>query len=448
MMSPPTARSDTANPPALDERVRQVVVHFVDNGGIARCKTIRPNRWDSAIRNGLGASPTFGVFQGNDRIAACDGLDSPVGDLRLHPDPASIVVAGGLAYSAGELFDQEGNPWALCARGFLRRMVCDAAQLGLALRMAYELEWYAATRDGHGPANDGPAYGLAALARSGSYLWDIADALDDSPIRVEQIHPEYGAGQLEVSIAATDPLSAADQAVVLRQVIRSFDGPEVRASFSPLPMEGASGNGCHLHVSIERDGTNLFGSGAGPTRMSEESELFLAGVLAELPALVGLACASPVSYLRIGPRRWTGSTTCWGVENREAPLRMILGSHQSRPHGANVELKVPDGTSNPYLVAGAVIAAGLHGIRSRTPLSPAVDVDPASLSEADRDARGLRPLPADMLAGAAALERSEVLAAALGADLLRAVVAVRRGEAADHADSARGDIIDEYRWRY
>jgi len=440
---------DREDVPPLPDGTRHVVVHFVDNAGIARCKTIRPDRWPSAVRHGLGASPVFGVFQGNDRIAPCEGLDSPVGDLRLHPDPGSVVVARGLAYAAGELFDQEGRPWPVCARGFLRRMVGEAAQLRLTLRMAYELEWYAASPGrGDAPANDGPAYGLAALARSGPYLWDIADALEGGPIQVEQLHPEYGAGQLEISIGATDPLAAADQAVTVRHVVRTFDGPDVRASFSPLPLQGASGNGCHLHVSMERDGTNLFGSGTGPTRMSDESSSFLAGVLAELPALVGLACASPASYLRIGPRRWTGSTTCWGVENREAPLRVILGSHLTRPRSANAELKVVDASSNPYLVAGAVIAAGLHGIRTGAALPEPVDVDPASLSPAARDARGLRPLPTDMLAGADALERSEVLAGALGADLHRALLAVRRGEAADHERSTPEQILDEYRWRY
>jgi glutamine synthetase len=442
----PSAESQGAG---LPDDVRHVVVYFVDNAGIARCKSITPARWSSAVAHGLGASPVFGVFQGNDKIAPCEGLDSPVGDLRLHPDRSSLVVSRGVGYAAGDQYDQEGQPWHMCPRQFLRRMVAEAADDGLGLRMAYELEWFAAADEsGQRPANRGPAYGLAALATSGGYLREIAEALDGGPIGVEQLHPEYGAGQLEVSISAQEPLIAADHAVVLRHVIRSLDRPDRQASFSPLPVRSASGNGCHLHFSVDRDGANLFGTGAPPLRLAPEAAAFMAGVLRELPALVGLACASPASYLRLGPGRWTGATTCWGVENREAPLRLIPGSHRSRPHSANAELKVIDGSSNPYLMAGAVIAAGLHGVRTRAELPPPVNVNPATLPPHERERRRLDDLPTSLWQGADALEASTVLADALGADLHRAIVAVRRGEAADHRDSTPDTILSDYRWRY
>ena len=160
----------------------------------------------------------------------------------------------------------------------------------------------------------------------------------------------------------------------------------LRVSFSAKPSPESLGNGAHLHLSLWRGDDNLFGSGDDGYGLAPDARAFLAGLLAELPALLGVVCGSPVSFLRLGPSRWTGVYGCWGLENREAPLRLIQGSRSTRPRGANVELKAVDASGNPYLAVGAAIAAGLAGIDAGLELAPECTIDPATMSDADRAA--------------------------------------------------------------
>jgi glutamine synthetase len=430
--------------------IELVALAFVDNAGVARAKAVPAHALARAAVAGVGSPRVLGVFTGNDGIADAGELSLPVGDLRLVPDLGAL--AGGVdgwGWAPADQIDQEGRAWRLCPRSLLRRTAELARARGYELRMAFELEWYAERVDGT-PVHAGPAYGLPALGDAGPHLAAVARGLAAHGIAAQQVHAEYSPGQLEVSLAAAEPLEAADHCVLARHVIRSCaSASELRASFSPLTYAGMVGNGCHLHVSLWQGGTNLFGvGGAEPERMPEAARAFLAGALRALPGLVALGCSSPLSYKRLGPTRWTGAFQCWGVENREAPLRFIAGSAALRPGAANVELKPLDSSGNPYLVAAGLIAAGLDGIEQGTPLPPPVSVDPATLADADRDRLGLDPLPADAESAAAALERSDVLRTAFGEELHGAIVAVRRAEAAAAASLSDEELSAYYRWRY
>ena len=159
-------------------------------------------------------------------------------------------------------------------------------------------------------------------------------------------------------------------------------------------------------------------------------------------AALGGAC--PISYRRLAPNRWTGAYVCWGVENREAPLRFIRGGSRSRPDGVNAEVKVLDCSANPYLMAGAVIAAGLSGVADGIELPEPVQIEPSRVA----DDLGLELLPQSLDAAADALERSGLLREALGERLHDAIVAVRRGEAASAAQLDDERLFEAYRWRY
>lgn len=425
----------------LDRGIELVAVSFVDNAGIVRAKAVPAARVEAVCRRGVGAPFAFSIFQGNDGMATATGFEA-TGDARLIPDLERL--AGGVdgwGLAPGDLHEQDGGPWEFCTRTFLKRMSDRLARAGVEMRMAYELEWYAERDDGR-PAHSQPAYSLNATAEAAPYLREVLRRLAAFGVEVEQLHPEYSAGQMEVSVAAADPLSAADASVALRHGVHTAWGPTgIRPSFSPLPRPDGLGNGCHLHFSLWRDGTNLTGDGAGP---SQDGAAFMAGVLRELPALTALGCACPLSYQRILPNRWSGAYVCWGVENREAPLRFIPGTASARPGGANAELKAIDASGNPYLVAGAVIAAGLVGLEEGARLPEAVQIEPSRVA----DERGLVRLPESLAAAASALEASPLLREALGEPLHDALVAVRRGESAAAAEAAEGALSDLYRWRY
>ncbi|MGH2554675.1 MAG: glutamine synthetase, partial [Actinomycetota bacterium] len=262
-------------------------------------------------------------------------------------------------------------------------------------------------------------------------------------------HPEYATGQLEISIAPRDPVSAADESVLLRQTIRGVAGRYgMSASFAPVAIAGEVGNGGHVHFSVLKEDRNLFAGGDGPHGMTDLGQAFVAGILTELPALVAIGSPSVASYLRLVPSHWSGPWACWGRENREAAIRFVTGMVGNREAAANTEVKCFDLSANPYLVAGALIAAGLAGIEQDLRLPSEVAQDPAEYSQEELDRLGIRRLPTSVEEAVTNLEESKVLREAMGDVLFNAFAAVRRAEVELFADKTDEEIVAAHRWRY
>lgn len=452
----PPAASTGGSVAGPGERTAEVIaLSYSDNAGISRAKLIRSADLDAASERGIGMSPVFDAFLSDDEIITTPDAGGPVGDLRLHPDSSRVrlLPQPGLALAPVDRRRADGSPHPQCHRDFVRRMSRRAADEGLAFTMGFELEWVVGRPEGDSfvPATGGPAYGLTRASELGEYLVELVAALERAGVDCEQLHPEYAPGQLEVSLPPSDPLGAADDVVLAQEIVRGVGlSHGLMTSFSPVVWTGGVGNGRHCHVSVRRGTEHLLAGGAGPRGLSQDGEGFVAGVLEALPALVGLGAASPLSAARLAPGHWSGPFVCWGHENREAALRLVTATRAGGDPSANVEWKNPDATASPYLVAGAIVAVGIDGIRRQLPLPPEVERDP-STSGTDRD--GLPPgcvAPFPTRTGAAldALEASEVLAEALGGPLHRTALAVRRAEL-DKTDGATAEeLVAAYRFRY
>jgi glutamine synthetase len=434
--------------------VRAVAFSQVDNAGVTRVKTVPVSLLERAVKYGIGMSPVFEVFMVNDSITSSDEVSGPVGDLRLMPDPWALKMLAaqpGWAWAPVDKHTQEGGVYPGCQRSFAKRQAARAADAGIELRMAFELEWFQAGADSEveHPIHNGPAYGLPVLATISDYVRDLIVALEEEGVGVDQFHPEYAMGQLEISVAPEDPVGAADTTVLVRQTIRALAATHgMRASFSPAVIAGHVGNGGHVHFSLWRDGTNLFAGGEGPYGMTETGEAFVAGVLAELPALVAVGAPSVPSYLRLIPSHWAGAFACWGRENREAAIRFVTGMIGARETAANTEVKCFDQSANPYLVTGALIAAGLAGVERNLRLPEEVTVDPASLSDGELAHGGIQRLPQSIEEAVSHLEKSDVLRDAMGSMLFGPFVATRRAEAEAFLGQEPEKIVAAHRWRY
>ncbi|MGW2741482.1 glutamine synthetase [Streptomyces sp. NPDC001450] len=437
--------------------VQGIVLAYVDTAGIGRVKTIPTARLEAAVSWGVGMSPVFDTFLADDSIVTTDVLGSPDGDLRLYPDLDQLVaLAGqpGWAWAPVDRITQEGEPHPGCARTFLRHIVADAADRhGLAFKAAVEVEWAVGLDTAPGaefvPAVSGPAYGAARQIELSDYTTDLLAALTAQGVDVDQIHPEYAAGQFEVSVGALDPVAAADRSVLVRQTIRAVaQRHRLRVSFAPAFLPEGVGNGGHLHLSCWRGGVNVHSGGEGRYGMTAEAESFMAGVLARLPALTAVTAPSPASYLRLKPSRWAGVFTAWGRETREAALRVVTGTAGRRDQDANMEIKPVDLAANPYLALGCVIAAGLDGMAASLPLPQEITGDPARYGPDEAAARGVERLPTSLPQAVEEFRADQVLRAALGPVLADAVTAVRLGEAAavDGLDDAQ--VAAAYRWKY
>ncbi len=434
--------------------IAAVALTFVDNAGITRVKSVPVGRLPEVARRGIGMSPVFDFFLVDDSIAPEGG---PTGDLRLRPDLNRLTALSaqpGWAWAPVDRFLQDGQPYPGCQRGFARRTAELVDEQNLDARMGFEVEWAVGAEDEDGdfvPACQGPAYGMARLVELSDYVADLHAALATNGCGVLQIHPEYGAAQFECSVAPTDPVAAADTVVLVRETIRAMSlAYGMRASFAPVVSAGGVGNGAHVHLSLWRDGCNLFSSGSGRYGLTDDGEAFLAAVLAHLPALVAVGAPSPASYLRLVPSHWAGAYRCSGRENREAALRLISGGTTDSDQEANAEVKCLDAAANPYLVVGALLAVGLAGLGSASGgrLPEEIVVDPASLPGQERDRLGIVRLPSSLDAAIDHLSGCEVLAVAMGAPLFDAFLAVRRAEQVRFSAASDAEIVAATRWRY
>ena len=431
---------------ALTDQLRAEGVAIVggsitDPAGVTRAKYVPLGRVDAFQRSGMGVSPSWSVFCVDSGIAFTPTI-GVAGDLRIRIDPADLrVVDDGVAWAPGNLDDQQGHAAPLCTRTLLAKAEQAAADRGLSVLVGGELECTMLGLDA-GPASTEPwsPYGIrTSLDRSG-FLVDVATTAERAGLSIEQLHTEYGHDQLEVSLTPDTPVAAADAVILARIVIgRAAARHGLRLSFSPVPFEGAAGNGAHLHLSLADAEGPLLSGGAGPYGIRPTGGSAIAGVLDTLPDLVGVYAGSALSSLRLKPGNWAGASSCWGLENREAAVRFIAATPGS-PRGANAELKLIDPSANPYLAAAGLLGSALRGIDRALPLPPEVPENPANSSIGP-----LPPLPTTQREAIDALESSAVAAELLTQDIVEAVVAVRRYELKTFGDQPPAEVCDALR---
>jgi glutamine synthetase len=423
------------------EVVRQVneadlrLVRFLwcGNDGTVRAKASSRHGLEARMGSGIGLTVAMNAMNGLDQLQPVAGM-GPVGEIRLVPDPETFRVLPYAPRTAAMLVDQRalsGEPAPVDQRAFLRRMTERLAERGRRLQVAFENEFALATVvDGsYTPIDSSLCFSTIGMTAAQDYADALVGALEAQGIALEQYYAELGHGQQEISTAHRPALQAADEQLLVRETVRGVAaGHGLVASLAPKPWPDGAGNGCHIHFSLWDGERNSFYDADAADRLSAEGRAFLAGVLDHLPGLCGLTAPSYNSYRRIVPRYWAGAFTCWGHDNREAPLRLPSVFQGMEEASTNIELKAADASCNPYLAVGGLIAAGLDGLeRGLEPPDP-VEVDPATIAEEERERSGIRPLPSTQRQSLDALEADAVLTDALGPVLAQSYLAVRRSE--------------------
>ncbi len=431
----------SATPPGAG--VDTVVGTVVNPAGLILAKTVPADRVAAFADPGLGASPSWHGFAIDQTGIAFTDDVGVVGDQRIRVDLSALRgIDAGLAWAPAEFFALDGTPVPGCSRGTLGRVVAVLAGAGLDALVGHEMEFVLVDADGGRlPATLWAQYGLAGVLEHEELVRDIMIETGAAGVGVEQIHAEYGANQFELSLTPLSPVAAADQLVLARIIVgRIVRRHGLRSSLSPVPFAGGVGSGAHQHISLTRSGRELFSGGAGAAGMTTDGEHALAGVLRGLSAAQGILCGSIVSGLRMRPGAWAGAYACWGVENREAALRFVRGDPGGRC-GSNIEVKVVDGSANPYFASAAILGLMLDGISRQITLPPETTVDPAALPDSHRGAP-LATVQADVIA---ALDNSWLLRNILSDSAVDLVVAVRRLEQERYAELTPAQIAEKFR---
>ena len=426
--------------------VHTVMGTMVNASGITLAKCVPLARLEAFQQSGMGAAPVWHVFTIDGGIAFTDTI-TPVGDMRLRIDAAGLrVLPGRRAWAPASLFEQDGSPSPVCARGLLTSIEGNLAAAGYQAQVGHELEFFLTAPDGSA-LEDTPwvPYGATGLLDRSAFVDELLQAMNRAGIPAEQIHPEYGRNQFEFSLPPAPPVEAADSAVLAKVIVGIVArGHGMQASFSPAPFPGTVGNGAHQHFSLHRNGQPLFSAGTGPHGITEEGGAAIGGIIAGLPVIQGFLTGSILSGSRLAPGTWSGAYLCWGLENREASVR-FLKEGRSNPHGANVEVKIIDPSANAYLASAAILALALDGIRSGRQLPAEIPGDPGRLSADERHRANVRLLPDSPAAIIDALDTSGVARGLLGDAIVDATVAVRRYEQRTFADLAPADLAERFR---
>jgi glutamine synthetase len=413
--------------------LRLVRFLWCGNDGTVRGKASARHGLEGRLESGIGLTVAMQAMNALDQLQPVPGM-GPVGEVRLVPDLDTFRVLPYAPHTGAVLTDHvglDGEPAAVCQRSFLRRMTERLAERGLVLRAAFENEFSLATKiDGaYDPIDSALCFSTIGMAASQDYVDELAAALDTQAIVLEQYYAELGHGQQEISTGHAPAVQACDEQLLVRETIRGVAYRRgLVASLAPKPWPENAGNGGHVHFSLWEGDRNRFYDGSRADGLSDLARSFIAGVLAHLPGLCGLTAPSFNSYHRIIPQYWAGAFTCWGYDNREAPIRVASPFRGAEEASTNAELKACDSTCNPYLAVGGLIAAGLDGIeRGLEPPEP-LDVDPATIPEDERAQRGIVRLPATQAEALDALAANELLVGALGQTLAESYLTVRRSE--------------------
>jgi len=361
-----------------------------DLAGLLRGKSIPLAELPKRMGHGVGIAPSnlmlsvFGPIH--------DTPFGTAGDLMLVPDPGTetlIPVPGGpdIHLLLGDFHGTDGVPWDCCPRGFLRRaLLALEAEFGLTLLAAFEQELvYTGVED-----RPGSPYTLDALRRQGSFGGVLLAAMRRAGIAPDSFLAEYGPCQFEVTAGPAPGLSAADQAVQVRELARATAASlGHRAILAPMLRPDGTGNGTHVHWSLlDRAGEPATHDPARPHGLSAAAEHMAAGMLHHMPALVAVTAPSAASYYRLRPGRWAPTMADLGVQDRGSAVR-VCPVYAAAPDSAarqfNVEFRVADAAASPYLALGALAWAGLDGLRRRRTLDNLTAAPlPASLAEAMR----------------------------------------------------------------
>jgi glutamine synthetase len=435
---------------AQSEGISLVRFLYADHGGIIRGKSAAAAALPARMTTGIGHTVAMMAMSMLDHLQPVAGM-SPVGEVRIMPDPATFVLlpyAPGAATMLADQVQPDGTPWDGCARTYLKQAVADLAGQGYAAIAAFEPEFTLGHREASPdggpdrlvPADDSLCYSSTGFHLAHDYAIELHQALQAQGMHVENYYPELGHGQQEMTVRHAPALRAADNHVLYRETVRGVAFRRgMWASLAPKPVPDQAGNGCHLHLSLREAGPGgqpgepVFYDPADRYRLSATGYHFIGGLLAHLPAITALTCGSVNSYRRLAPQMWSSAYTVYGMDNREAAVRICSPMRDDPAGSVNLELKPSDSSANPYLALGACIHAGLDGIRRKLDPGEAVNVDPATLTDAQRLAVGAHRLPASLAEALDALAADDLLMESLGDLRRRAYLAVKRSEVAAFA---------------
>ncbi|GEP10353.1 type III glutamate--ammonia ligase [Methylobacterium gnaphalii] len=392
---------------AKERGIKYFLVSYTDLFGTQRAKLVPASKIRTCCEDGAG-------FAGFATWLDMSPADS---DLLAVPDPDGLIQLPWkpeVGWLPADLY-MDGKPVDQGPRNILKRLIKEAAQDGYQMKTGVEPEFFLITPCGSEPADMAdkqmkPCYDQSALMRRYDVIAEICDAMIALGWNPYQNDHEDANGQFEMNWDYDDALVTADRHAFFKYMTRSIaEKHGFRATFMPKPFLELTGSGCHAHVSLWRDGENVFKDKSDEIGLSRIGYHFIGGLIHSADALAAITNPTVNSYKRINAPRttsgatWAPNTVTYTGNNRTHMVRV--------PGGGRFEFRLPDGAVNPYLLQAGILAAGLDGMRQERDPGKRLDIN---MYTEGHNLEGVKRLPLNMLDAMRALEKSSVLNEAFG----------------------------------
>ncbi len=407
--------------------LRYFLISYSDLVGVSRAKLVPA----AAIDEVAEAGAPFAGF------ATWLDLTPADPDIFAKPDPDSLIPLPWkpeVGWLAADLW-MDGKPLPQAPRNLLKQSIAKAVGQGYELRTGVECEFFLLQPDGAAISDprdeqSKPCYDQQALSRRYDIIAEICDSLLELGWEPYQNDHEDANGQFEINWKYAEALVTADRQTFFKYMVKTLaEKHGYRATFMPKPFTRLTGNGCHTHISLWDRGRNqnLFADASDESGLSPLAYQFLGGVLNSAEAMCAFVTPTINSYRRLhAPTTASGSTwspnrVSYAGNNRTHMIRI--------PDGGRIELRLCDGSANPYLVAASILEAGLEGIEHRRSPGPRFDINVYTDTVQSAD---LRKLPDTLLDALRALDRSQVYQSAFGSDFIRSYLKLKQAEWKDY----------------
>jgi glutamine synthetase len=407
---------------ARERGIKYFLISYVDLFGTLRAKLAPASAIGDMAKDGAG-------FAG---FASWLDMTPADPDVLAIPDPSSLIQlpwkreVGWLAadpYMNGKLVEH-------APRNILKRVVDKAAKAGYQMKTGVECEFFLLCPDGSAISDAAdiaakPCYDQSALMRRYDVISEICDAMLELGWGPYQNDHEDANGQFEMNWLFDDAMVTADRQAFFKYMVKAIaEKHGLRATFMPKPFANLTGSGCHVHVSLWKDGKNIFEDGNDGIGLSRTAYNFIGGLMDAAGDLCSITNPTVNSYKRINAAvtlsgaTWSPNTVTFAGNNRTHMIRV--------PGSGRFEFRLADGAANPYLLPAAVLAAGLDGIARGVDPGKPLDID--MYAEGHKAPAGTRKLPLNLLDALRLTGKSALLRRELGDEFVNSYIKLKTRE--------------------
>ena len=416
---------------AKERGIKYYLFNFTDLFGNQRAKLVPAAAAGKMQKSGAG-------FAG---FAAWLDFTPAHPDMFVMPDASTVIQLPWkpeVAWVAGDPW-MNGEPVAQGPRNVLKKLMAESASKGMLMKSGVEPEFHLISPDGSTISDDKdtqekPCYDQSAVMRRYDVISQICDTMTEMGWGPYQNDHEDANGQFEINWDFNDALTTADQLAFFKFMVKSIaELHGLRATFMPKPFTHLTGNGCHVHVSVWSNDskTNRFSDDAGELGLSSEAYHFIGGLLEHGESLAAITNPTVNSYKRISApptlsgATWAPSSITFGGNNRTHMIRI--------PDDGRIELRLPDGAANPYLLMAVILAAGMDGVDKK--LDPGARLDNDMYANPELAGDNLKQLPMNLLDAIRNYEKNSVLVAAMGEEFSGSYCKLKRNDWSKYSSS-------------